>query len=100
LFETTKDDKLEKAKRESIDKISAIILLQIIDENYLNDLKDIIELDALSGHSIRFINNLKPKEYKLLPEQIEQSYIDRMIKFSREVDLGKEILILSEEIKK
>jgi len=70
-----------------------------ISKDYLNDLKEVIELDGLSGHSIRFINNLKMKDCDSLPKQIEQDYINRMIKLSREIDLGSEVLILSEELK-
>ena len=99
LFETSKDDKVEKAKREAVDKINAMLRMEILDSDYLNDLKEVIELDGLSGHSIRFINNLKMKDYTSLPKQIEQSYINRMIKLSREIDLGSEVLILSEELK-
>lgn len=99
LFETSKDDKIEKAKREAVDKINAMLRMEILDSDYLNDLKEVIELDGLSGHSIRFINNLKMKDYTSLPKQIEQSYINRMIKLSREIDLGSEVLILSEELK-
>jgi hypothetical protein len=72
--------------------------LGIINRDYLNDLKKVIDMDGLSGHSIRYINNLKLKDCDTLPEQIEQSYINRMIKVAREVDLGSEVLILSEEL--
>jgi superfamily II DNA or RNA helicase len=99
LFETTKDDKVEKAKREALDKIKAWIPLGIINKDYLNDLREVIDMDGLSGHSIRFINSLKEKDCATLLEQIEQSYINRMIKVAREVDLGSEVLILSEELK-
>ncbi len=98
LFEVTKDDKVEKAKREALDKIKAWMSLGIISRDYLNDLKEVIDMDGLSGHSIRYINNLKLKDCDTLPEQIEQSYINRMIKVAREVDLGSEVLILSEEL--
>jgi len=76
-----------------------MLRMEIIDADYLNDLKEVIELDGLSGHSIRFINNLKMKDCISLPKQIEQNYINRMIKLSREIDLGSEVLILSEELK-
>ena len=99
LFETSKDDKVEKAKREAIDKIGAMINTGIIDKDYLSDLKEVMEMDGLSGYSIRFINNLKLKDALSLPELIDQNYINRMIKVGREVDLGSEVLILSEELK-
>lgn len=99
LFETNKDDKVEKAKREALDKVKALLPLGIISRDYLIDLQEIINMDGLSGHSIRFINNLKLKDYASLPKQIEQAYINRMIKVAREVDLGNEVLILSEELK-
>jgi ERCC4-related helicase len=99
LFEVNKDDKVEKTKREAIDKIKTLLRDGNIPKDYLNDLIEIIELDGLPGHSIRFINNLKPKDFHSLPTQIEQDYINRMIKLSREIDLGSEVLILSEEFK-
>ncbi len=99
LFETSKDDKVEKAKREAIDKVGAMKELGVIDKDYLSDLIEVIEMDGLSGYSIRFINNLKLKDANSLPELIGQNYINRMIKMGREVDLGSEVLILSEEIK-
>lgn len=98
LFETSKDDKVDKSKREALDKLNAINKLNIIDKDYIDDLKEVIEIDGLSGHSIRYINGLKLKDYKSLPEQIEQNYLNRMIKTSREVDYGREVLILSEEL--
>lgn len=99
LFESSKDDKVDKAKRDALDKIRAMLPLGAVSGDYLNDLLKVIDMDGLSGHSIRYINNLKPKDYAKLPEQIEQNYIDRMIKTAREVDFGSEVLILSEELK-
>lgn len=99
LFECSKDDKVDKPKREALDKVNVMIRLGIVSKDYMEDLREVIELDGLSGHSIRFINQLHIKDYATLPQQIEQSYIDKMIKTAREIDLGSEILILAEELK-
>lgn len=99
LFEVSKDNKVEKAKGEAMDKIDVIMELNIISRDYLSDLLEVIKMDGLAGHSIRFINSLKPKDYASLPKQIGQDYLTRMIKTAREVDFGSEVLILSEELK-
>lgn len=99
LFESSKDDKVDKPKREALDKVNVMMRLGIVSKDYMEDLREVIELDGLSGHSIRFINQLHIKDYATLPQQIEQSYIDKMIKTAREIDLGSEILILAEELK-
>lgn len=99
LFESSRDDKIDKAKRDAIDKIGKMIPLSVINKEYLNDLRDVINIDGLSGHSIRFINSLKDKDCAKLLERIEQRYIDKMIRMARDIDSGSEALILSEELK-
>lgn len=98
LFLSRKDDKVEKSKREALDKINAMLRENSVSHDYLKDLIKVIEMDGLSGHSLRFINKLTKKEFESLPNEIEQTYINKMIKTAGEIEAGSEVLILSEEI--
>ncbi len=98
LFLSRKDDKVEKSKREALDKINAMLRENSVSHDYLKDLSKVIEMDGLSGHSLRFINKLTKKEFATLPNEIEQSYINKMINTAGEIEAGSEVLILSEEI--
>lgn len=99
LFQNSKDNKVDKSKREALDKINAMLKENIVSHDYLKDLVKVIEMDGLSGHSLRFINKLNKKDFATLPDEIEQSYINKMIDTAGEIEMGSEVLILSEEIK-
>ena len=58
----------------------------------------VIECDGLSGFELRYINKLTPKDKAKLPNEIEQSYINRIVGTINSVDDGEEMLILSEEL--
>ena len=98
LFQNRKDDKVEKSKREALDKIDVMLRENTVSHDYLKDLAKVIEMDGLSGHSLRFINKLNKKEFATLPNEIEKSYINKMIDTAGEIEMGSEVLILSEEI--
>lgn len=98
LFQNSKDNKVDKSKREALDKVNAMLKENIISHDYLKDLVKVIEMDGLSGHSLRFINKLTKKDFASLPDEIEQSYINKMINTAGEIETGSEVLILSEEI--
>jgi superfamily II DNA or RNA helicase len=98
LFQSRKDEKVEKSKREAHDKITIMLRENSVSTDYLKDLAKVIEMDGLSGHSLRFINKLTAKKFASLPHEIEQSYLNRMIETAGEIDAGSEVLILSEEI--
>jgi hypothetical protein len=98
LFRNTSADKTDKTKREVLDKIYAIAQTKTLNHDYVSNLKFAVELSALSGHSMQFIRQIKPKEFSTLPQKIEVDFLDRIIKMAREVDDGNESVILSEEL--
>ena len=57
--------------------------------DYLKDLMKVIQIDGLSGYELRFINKLKPADYKKLPDQIDEYYINRIIETCNHVDDGE-----------
>ena len=99
LFKNTAADKIEKSRRDTLDKITAITQTEILSEEYINNLKHAAEIGALSGLSMRYIRQLKPKDFSTLPRYIEPDFLDRVIKMAREVDEGTESIILSEELR-
>ncbi|GHV74164.1 ATP-dependent helicase [Spirochaetia bacterium] len=99
LFRTTVTEKTDNKKRQVLDKINAIALSGKLNPDYLKDLQSATEIGALSGHSMQFIRQLKPDEYNTLPEEIDQDFLDRVNKMARDVDEGKESIILSEELR-
>jgi hypothetical protein len=102
LFKNTaadKTDKTDKTKREALDKIFAISQSKLLDEEYMKNLKSATEMGALSGLSMQYIRQLKPKDFSTLLQQIEPDFLDRVTKMAREVDDGMESIILSEELR-
>ena len=66
----------------------------------MEDLKTVIEFDAISGYALRFINRLKPSEYSTLPDNISMEYIYKALRTYDSINQGPETLILAEEIEK
>jgi hypothetical protein len=91
-------DKTDKQKREVLDKINAIAQTKSLNEEYIRNLKSAVEMGALSGLSMQYIRQMKPKDYPTLPQHIEADFLDRVTKMARNIDEGKECLILSEEL--
>ncbi|MFP3040312.1 phospholipase D-like domain-containing protein [Treponema primitia] len=98
LFKTTVTEKTDKQKREVLDKINAIAQSSTLNSDYMKDLQYVTEIGALSGLSMQFIRQLKPAEFNALPQEIDQDFLDRVIKMARDIDEGKESIILSEEL--
>ena len=98
LFQTKRDNKVEKAKRDALNKINAMMKGTIVNSDYLKDLHQVVEMDGLPGHSIRFINQLRERDYATLPKEIEQGYINKVLTTASDIEEGSEVLILSEEI--
>lgn len=98
LFREDNNNDTDKMRREALDKIRIIIQTKACDTEYLEDLKTVIEYDAISGYAIRSINRLKPKEYHLLPEIISKDYINKALLTYDNINQGVETLILAEEI--
>ena len=88
----------DKNKRDAVDKIDIIIKDNVCDENYLKDLKNAVEVEAVSGAELKLINGLKSEEYKYLPNEISNSYIQRALANINEQNKAPEYLILAQEI--
>lgn len=98
LFSEDNNEDVDKMRREALDKIRIMIQTKTCDTEYLEDLKTVVEYDAISGYAIRSINRLKPKEYSILPEIISKDYISKALRTYDNINQGVEILILAEEI--
>ena len=98
LFTQAAVEKIEKTKREVLDKISAIEQSASLSREYLKLLRSAAEIDALSGYALQFIRRLTPQEYAALPASISQDFLERVQKMTRDIDGGKESIILSEEL--
>ena len=98
LFTQAAVEKIEKTKREVLDKISAIEQSASLSREYLKLLRSAAEIDALSGYALQFIRRLTPQEYAALPASISQDFLERVQKMTRDIDGGKECIILSEEL--
>ncbi|KAA6321301.1 ATP-dependent RNA helicase DeaD, partial [termite gut metagenome] len=79
LFASESESNTEKIKRNAFDKIRLIIQMKGCNLEYLEDLKTVIEFDAISGYALRLINRLKPAEYAALPEKINYDYVQKML---------------------
>lgn len=100
LFRGTSTDKNEKERLNAMAKLKLIKQSKSIDNDYINDLMRVVETDGLSGFEIRYLNQLTPKQYGNLPEEIDHRYINRIIATANAVDEGDEVLILAEEFLK
>jgi len=98
LFRTNVESDKDKSKRDAIDKVREVMKSGLIDPEYLEDLKTTIEIDALSGYSLRQINKLKTKSYSLLPELVSKDYIHKVLSTYDRILQGPETLILAEEL--
>jgi len=99
LFKASDIDKTDKNKRDVLDKIAAMTQMGALPTEYINDLRFAVEVGALSALSMQYIRQLTPKNFASLPKEIEQDFLDRIIKMCNNVDEGKECIILSEELR-
>jgi hypothetical protein len=99
LFSSDVKDKNEKIRLEAMQKVKVMLNRKALPTDYLKDLMKVIQSDGLSGYELRYINKLKPADYKKLPEQIDEYYINRIIETCNHVDDGEESIILAEELK-
>lgn len=99
LFGSEAQDKNEKIRIEAMQKVKVMLSKKALPTDYLKDLMKAIQSDGLSGYELRFINKMKPSEYTKLPEQIDEYYINRIIKTCNHVDDGEESIILAEELR-
>lgn len=98
LFSDDSESDTEKIKRDALDKVRIMIQTKAYDSEYLEDLKTAIELDAISGYAVRWINRMKPSEYTILPEKVSRIYIQKALHTYDNISHGSETLILAEEI--
>jgi len=98
LFSDDSENDTEKIKRDALDKVRIMIQTKAYDNEYLEDLKTAIELDAISGYAARWINRMKPSEYTTLPEKVSRIYIQKVLHTYDNILHGSETLILAEEI--
>ena len=90
----------EKDVLNALAKIKVFAKAKLLNKDYIDDLLIVVKADALSGHEIRFINQLALKDVKELPQKIPNEYLARIIITQNSVDEGEETLILSEELQK
>ena len=99
LFSSDVKDKNEKIRLEAMQKVKVMLNRKALPADYLKDLMKVIQSDGLSGYELRYINKLKPADYKKLPDQIDEYYINRIIETCNHVDDGEESIILAEELR-
>ena len=97
LFRGGTASQYDKDKLKAIQKVTVMKNKNLLPKDYLEDLKHCLQVDALSGYEVRFINNLKGGNEKSLPKQISPAYLARQLTAQAKVDEGEEQLILSEE---
>ena len=98
LFETEQEGTTEQNKRDALDKIRLILQSKACDGDYLEDLSTAIQYDAVSGYDLRWINRMKPAEYKQLPTVISPEYIHKILQLYDRIGNAPQTLILAEEI--
>ena len=106
LYEKVKSDLFKRNTQVPNEKLKHDVLdrLDVIQQNanrnlkdYLADLIDVINLDGLPRHYLKFLNQAKTTEVETIPQKITPHYISTILKSARSVDEREELLILSEE---
>lgn len=98
LFCSDATERNEKELLNALAKVKVFINKQLLPKDYLEDLRQVIKADALSGYEIRYINQLTTKDAAKLPQKISAEYLARVITAQNKVDDSEEALILSEEL--
>ena len=98
LFSSDTTGRNEKELLKALAKVKLFINKQLLPKDYLEDLRQVIQADALSGYEIRYINQLAVKDAVKLPQKISAEYLARVIIAQNKVDDSEETLILSEEL--
>lgn len=98
LFNCDVTEKNEKELLKALAKVKLFINKQLLPKDYLEDLRQVIKADALSGYEIRYINQLSVKDAEKLLQKISAEYLARVILAQNKVDDSEETLILSEEL--
>lgn len=98
LFRSDSTGRNEKELLNALVKVKLFINKQLLPKGYLDDLRQVVQADALSGYEIRYINQLAVKDAAKLPRKISAEYLARVIIAQNKVDDSEETLILSEEL--
>ncbi len=98
LFRSDATGRNEKELLNALVKVKLFINKQLLPKDYLDDLRQVVQADALSGYEIRYINQLAVKDAAKLPRKISAEYLARVIIAQNKVDDSEETLILSEEL--
>lgn len=103
LFTQKSEVALDRGKRDTILKVEALKKKQPKDNDYLEDLYYVLkDLDALPSRYAKLIRSIKIEnlndDYKDLKKQIPHNYLLNIIDRERQIEEGKESLILSEEL--
>ncbi len=98
LFSNDTTGRNEKELLNALAKVKLFINKHLLPKDYLEDLRQVIQADALSGYEIRYINQLAVKDAAKLPLKISAEYLARVIIAQNKVDDSEETLILSEEL--
>ena len=98
LFSNNTTGRKENELMNALAKVKLFTNRQSLSKDYLEDLRQVIQADALSGYEIRYINQLAVKDAAKLPQKISAEYLARVITAQNRVDENEETLILSEEL--
>lgn len=73
LFKGGANDHNEKDVLNALAKIKVFAKAKLLNKDYLDDLLIVVKADALSGHEIRYINQLSVKNVNELPKRYQLS---------------------------
>jgi len=96
LKENTKGEN-KMTKTDVLHKIQIIYETSKVKDEYADLLKNAIECDSVPGFYLRKINQLTPKEYEYLPQQVSEFYLKKIMKQFNSIERGADLLILAEE---
>lgn len=103
LFSKKKEVALDRGKTDAINKVEALKAKISEKKDYFDDLLYVLkELDALPDRYARLIRAIDLKklegDFKELEQEVPHQYLLSIIERERQIDEGKESLILSEEL--
>lgn len=98
LFKENTKGENKRTKAETLHKIQIIYEKDKVKDEYADLLKNAVECDSVPGFYLRKINQLTPKEYEYLPQQISEFYLKKIMKQFNSIERGADLLILAEEL--
>ncbi len=93
----------DKGRRLTIDKLNYLKGIYTKDKDYLEDLISVVNnLDALPDYFSKIIRDLNEKtidlDFETIKKEIPHQYLIKILRKANEINEGKEVLILAEEI--